>query len=107
MKTQTESFDTLLLAIEQAQAELRFDVAVDIRLLLEKYTKLGKRDYLQLLERLLQKYAETEQATVHAALVAKCKAGDAAAIKLYYEQQAAFGGGENEVQIIDDISSVK
>lgn len=108
MKTQTESINALLLAIDQAQTEQRFDIASDLRMLHDKYTKTSKHDYLQLLQRLIEKYTATEQATVHAALVAKCKAGDAAAIKLYYEQQAAYIGSDgDEVTIVDDISKVK
>lgn len=106
MKTQTESINALLLAIDQAQAQQRFDIAEDLRMLHDKYTKTSKRDYLQLLARLIEKYTTTEQAAVHAALVEKCKAGDAAAIKLYYEQQAVFAdNGKGGAVIIDDIRS--
>lgn len=88
----------------QAEPERQFDIAADILLLKEKYTRLNKRDYLQLLAALHKKYAETEQEIVHAALVARCKAGDAAAIKLYYELRTETGGGDgNEVMIVDDI----
>lgn len=88
----------------KAAPDLQFDLIADLRMLHAQYTKTSKRDYLQLLQRLIEKYTATEQATVHAALVAKCKAGDAAAIKLYYEQQAAFADSEKGgAVIIDDI----
>ncbi|MEG1275646.1 MAG: hypothetical protein RSD27_08145, partial [Ruthenibacterium sp.] len=79
MKTKTESVTALLAAVDHAQAEHRFDIAEDLMLLQDKYVKLSKRDYQQLLAKLLAKYTVTEQATVHAALVARCRAGDAAA----------------------------
>lgn len=103
MRTKSKSIDALLHMIEQAQAEQTFDIAADIKLLLEKYTKLSKRDYLQLLARLLDKYTATEQTAVHAALLVRCKAGDVNAIRLYQELRSSASGAGEEVQIIDDL----
>ncbi len=107
MKTTGDSISALLAAIEKSKDEDVFDIAADIQMLIDIYPKTSKRNYLELLRKLLEKYTSTEQAVIHAALMQKCKTGDAAAIKLWSEQKSSFGGNKDEVVIIDDIGKIK
>ena len=103
MRTKKESIGELLTMIQQAEADEKFNIADDIKMLKANYTKLNKRDYLQLLTSLLEKYSNGEAAVVHAALMQKVKAGDINAMRLYHERQQAGGGGGDEVIIVDSI----
>lgn len=89
--------------IRAAAEERQYNIAEDLRMLQQQHKKQSAKDYIRLLDTLLAKYTVTEQATVHAALVARCRAGDAAAIKLYFELQTGTGGNAQEVTIVDDV----
>lgn len=105
MRTKTASIEGLLGAIEQQKSNRDFNILKDLKMLEQQYTKTSKRDYLQLLRKLIDKYETEEAGVIHAALMEKCRAGDVEAIKLYREmQQDGLAAGE-EVQIIDDIKA--
>ena len=70
-------------------------------LLARKYS--SRKNYLKLLEALKEKYGAGEAAEVHAALVAKARAGDVEAIRLW-QQSRAGGADGSQVVIEDDIS---
>lgn len=70
---------------------------------IKQYTKINKRDYLALLDKLVEKYSTDEAAVIHAALLKKCQAGDMDAIRLWTELQKESGSGAAEVNIIDGI----
>ena len=65
--------------------------------------RYNKRDYLALLDKLVEKYSTDEAAVIHAALLKKCQAGDMDAIRLWTELQKESGSGAAEVNIIDSI----
>lgn len=104
MKTQDERIDTLLQGIDQAKNDLRFDIIEDLNILEQQLAVLNKRQYQQLLAQMVDKYTTVEQEVVHAALVAKCKEGDKAALKLFYELHPQTAG-ENSAgaKIIYDV----
>lgn len=97
-----DSAAQLLSAVKTGSDEHEYNILSDMRLLQEQYPKLSAKDFKRLLSAIVEKY-DNEFATVHAALVAKCKSGDVAAIKLYNEQQAETASADETVTIIDDI----
>lgn len=103
MRTKTASIEGLLGAIERQKNDRDFNILKDLKMLEQQYTKTSKRDYLQLLRRLIDKYETEEAALVHAALVQKCRAGDVEAIRLYRELQKDGDASGNEVVIVDNI----
>ena len=102
MRTKTESIAGLLEAIEQAKQRKEFNILKDLKELRGKFGKIQKRDYLALLDKLMEKYSTDEAAVIHAALLKKCQAGDLEAIRLWNEMQKESGGGAAEVHIIDN-----
>ena len=102
MSVKIESIDKLLAAIEEAKQEQIYNILDDLKLLKNQYARIKPREFKALLDSVCEKYSTSEAAEVHAALVKKCKAGDANAIKIYHELRAGAGGGD-EVSIIDDI----
>ncbi len=70
------------------------------------YRWMDKPEFQRYLEQLVDKYADSELATVWKALIARCAIGDVQAMKLYFElrSQGKADGKGMEVQIIDDIS---
>ena len=103
VRSKTESIESLLRGIEAAKQQREYNFAKDLKMLFEAYPKTSKRDYLQLLAQLIEKYESGEAAEVHAALVQKCRAGDVEAIRLYREMQKDEDAGGSEVVIVDDI----
>lgn len=103
MRTKTESIAGLLEAIERAKQQKDFNILKDLKTLHAQYTKINKRDYLALLDKLVDKYSTDEAAVIHAALLKKCQAGDMDAIRLWTELQKESGSGAAEVNIVDSI----
>ena len=97
-RTPQSSITALLEGVEQAKLKKEFNILKDLKTLHAQYTKINKRDYLALLDKLVEKYS-----TVHAALLKKCQAGDMDAIRLWTELQKESGSGAAEVNIIDGI----
>lgn len=102
-RTQQTSIDALAAAIEQQKNARDFDFVNDLKMLRKQYTHTSKRDFLQLLDLLMEKYTVEEAAAVHAVLMRKCQAGDMDAIRLWTELQKENGSGAAEVNIIDSI----
>ena len=75
----------------------------DLKMLRKQYTCTSKRDYLKLLDLLVDKYSVEETAAVHAALLKKVQAGDLDAIRLWNEMSKENRDAGEGVQIIDDI----
>lgn len=100
-RTQTSSIEALLEGIEQAKFKKEYNILKDLKMLHEQYPKTSKRDYLALLQKLMDKYSMDEAAEVHAALMRKCQAGDLAAMRLWNDMQKESGSGVAEVNIID------
>lgn len=105
MKTPKTSVKELLSSIRKSAQEEIFDPASDLALLVAQFKTLPKREFGLVLDQMEKKYRESEAAAVRAALVAKAKAGDIDAIKMYQEQksQQESDGSGNGVVIIDDI----
>lgn len=103
MRTKTESIAGLLEAIERAKQKKEFNILKDLKTLHAQYTRVNKRDYLALLDKLVEKYSTDEAAVIHAALLKKCQAGDMDAIRLWTELQKESGSGAAEVNIVDSI----
>lgn len=103
MRTKNESVAGLLAGIRQAEEQKNFNILQDLQMLQKAYTKTAKRDYLQLLARLIQKYSVDEAAEVHAALLKKCRVGDTDAIRLWNEMAKDNQATGERVQIIDDL----
>lgn len=103
MRTKSSSIEGLLGAIEQQKNDRDFNILKDLKMLEQQYTKTSKRDYLQLLRKLIDKYEAEEMATVHAALLKKVQAGDLDAIRLWNDMQKESGSSAAEVSIVDSI----
>lgn len=103
MRTKQESIKGLLEAIDAQKSSRDFNILNDLKMLHKRYANTSKRDYLQMLNALIDKYETEEAALVHAALVQKCSAGDIDAIRLYRELQRGGDTGGSEVVIVDSI----
>ena len=74
---------------------------------------MNKRDYLALLDKLVEKYSTDEAAVIHAALLKKCQAGDMDAIRpvsythldVYKRQLQARGEDIDPVALALDIAA--
>lgn len=102
-RTQQSSIKALLESIEQAKQKKEFNILKDLKTLRDGFGKIQKRDYLALIDKLVEKYSTDEAAVIHAALLKKCQAGDMDAIRLWTELQKESGSGAAEVNIIDGI----
>ena len=102
-RTPQSSITALLEGIEQAKQKKEFNILKDLKTLHAQYTRVNKRDYLALLDKLVEKYSTDEAAVIHAALLKKCQAGDMDAIRLWTELQKESGSGAAEVNIVDSI----
>ena len=102
-RTQQSSIKALLESIEQAKQKKEFNILKDLKTLRDGFGKIQKRDYLALIDKLVEKYSTDEAAVIHAALLKKCQAGDMDAIRLWNDMQKESGSGAAEVNIIDSI----
>lgn len=102
-RTPQSSITALLDGIEQAKQKKEFNILKDLKTLHAQYTKMNKRDYLALLDKLMKKYSTDEAAVIHAALLKKVQAGDLDAIRLWNEMSKENRDAGEGVQIIDDI----
>ena len=102
-RTPQSSITALLEGIEQAKQKKEFNILKDLKTLHAQYTKVSKRDYLALIDKLVEKYSVDEAAVIHAALLKKVQAGDLDAIRLWNEMQKESGSGAAEVHIVDSI----
>ena len=102
-RTPQSSITALLEGIEQAKQKKEFNILKDLKTLHAQYTRVNKRDYLALLDKLVEKYSVDEAAVIHAALLKKVQAGDLDAIRLWNEMQKESGSGAAEVNIVDSI----
>lgn len=101
MKTKEKSLRELLADIQKASELERYDPAEDLKTLQTQYKRLSKWEFSQLLNATVEKYTAGEWSAIHAALVAKARAGDVDAIRMYREMQTS--GGSSEVMIVDDL----
>ena len=102
-RTQQSSIEALEKAIEEQKNTRDFNYINDLKMLRKQYTCTSKRDYLKLLDLLVDKYSVEETAAVHAALRKKVQAGDLDAIRLWNEMSKENRDAGEGVQIIDDI----
>ena len=102
-RTPQSSITALLEGVEQAKLKKEFNILKDLKTLHAQYTKVNKRDYLALLDKLMEKYSTDEAAVIHAALMKKVQAGDLEAIWLWNELSKENRDVGERVQIVDDI----
>ena len=102
-RTPQSSITALLEGVEQAKQKKEFNILKDLKTLRDGFGKIQKRDYLALIDKLVEKYSTDEAAAIHAALLKKCQAGDMDAIRLWTELQKESGSGAAEVNIVDSI----
>lgn len=102
MQTKKQSIGALLEGVRRAAQERDYNIMADLETLRQAYGNSSRKNYLKLLEAMKEKYSAEEAAEVHAALVAKARAGDVEAIRLW-QQSRATGSGGSEVIIQDDI----
>ena len=102
-RTPQSSITALLEGVEQAKQKKEFNILKDLKTLRDGFGKIQKRDYLALIDKLVEKYSTDEAAVIHAALLKKCQAGDMDAIRLWTELQKESGSGAAEVNIVDSI----
>lgn len=100
MRTRTETSQALLAAAQKTQ---NYDVVKDLKMLRDRYTKTSKRDFLALLDELMEKYKTGGFAEIYDMLIRKARAGDIDAVKMLRDIQAENGADGGEVQIVDDI----
>ncbi len=72
-RTPQSSITALLEGVEQAKQKKEFNILKDLKTLHAQYTRVNKRDYLALLDKLVEKYSTDEAAVIHAALLKKCR----------------------------------
>ena len=101
-RTPQSSITALLEGVEQAKQRKEFNILKDLKELRGNFGKIQKRDYLALIDKLMEKYSVDEAALIHAALVKKSQAGDMDAIRLWNDMQKESGSGVAEVHIIDN-----
>lgn len=99
-RTPQSSITALLEGVEQAKLKKEFNILKDLKTLHAQYTKINKRDYLALLDKLVEKYSTDEAAVIHAALMKKVQAGDLDAIRLWNELSKENRDVGEGVQII-------
>ena len=102
-RTPQSSITALLEGVEQAKQKKEFNILKDLKSLHAQYTRVNKRDYLALLDKLVHNYITAEAAVIHAAQLKKCHAGEMHAIRLWSELQKESGSGAAEVNIVDSI----
>lgn len=102
VRTRNDAAAALLEQLQKDAEQKTYNIADDLRQLLELARGKSHKDLVRVLEGMVAKYETGEYATVHAALVERCKAGDVNAMRLYNEQRAP-GVGHEEVRIIDDV----
>ena len=56
-RTPQSSITALLEGVEQAKQKKEFNILKDLKTLHAQYTKINKRDYLALLDKLVEKYS--------------------------------------------------
>lgn len=100
VRTRTETSQALLAAVQQTQ---NYDIVKDLKMLRDRYTKTSKRDFLALLDGLVEKYKTDGFAEIYDMLMRKARAGDMDAVKMLRDIQAENGADGGEVQIVDDI----
>ena len=59
-RTPQSSITALLEGVEQAKLKKEFNILKDLKTLHAQYTKINKRDYLALLDKLVEKYSTDE-----------------------------------------------
>ena len=99
-RTPQSSITALLEGVEQAKQKKEFNILKDLKTLHAQYTKVSKRDYLALIDKLVEKYSVDEAAVIHAALLKKVQAGDLDAIRLWNEMSKENRDVGEGVQII-------
>ena len=99
-RTQQSSIKALLESIEQAKQKKEFNILKDLKTLRDGFGKIQKRDYLALIDKLVEKYSTDEAAVIHAALMKKAQAGDLEAIRLWNELSKENRDVGEGVQII-------
>ena len=82
-RTQQSSIEALEKAIEEQKSTRDFNYRDDLKMLRKQYTCTSKRDYLKLLDLLVDKYSAEETAAVHAALMTKVQARGLAALPAF------------------------
>ena len=102
-RTPQSSITALLEGVEQAKQRKEFNILKDLKELRGNFGKIQKRDYLALIDKLMEKYSVDEAAVIHAALLKKVQAGDLDAIRLWNEMQKESGSGAAEVNIVDSL----
>ena len=95
-----ETSQALLAAAQKTQ---NYDVVKDLKMLRDRYTKTSKRDFLALLDELMEKYKTGGFAEIYDMLMRKARSGDMEAIRLWTELQRESGSGAAEVNIVDSL----
>ncbi len=90
-RTPQSSITALLEGVEQAKQKKEFNILKDLKTLHAQYTRVNKRDYLALLDKLVEKYSTDEAAVIHAALLKN-------AGRRYGRDPAVDGAAERERQ---------
>ena len=99
-RTPQSSITALLEGVEQAKLKKEFNILKDLKELRGNFGKIQKRDYLALIDKLMEKYSVDEAAVIHAALMKKAQAGDLEAIRLWNELSKENRDVGEGVQII-------
>ena len=99
-RTPQSSITALLEGVEQAKLKKEFNILKDLKTLRDGFGKIQKRDYLALIDKLVEKYSTDEAAVIHAALMKKAQAGDLEAIRLWNELSKENRDVGEGVQII-------
>lgn len=105
-RTQQSSIEALEKAIEEQKNTRDFNYINDLKMLRKQYTCTSKRDYLKLLDLLVDKYSVEETAAVHAALLKKVQAGDLDAIRLWNEMSKENRDGGTPAEMRADRRSI-
>ncbi len=88
-KNKQARIDQLLDSLDASKAKKAYNIVGDLTELKESLGLFKSKELTRKIDSLIEKYTVGEMAEVHEALVARCRAGDVAAIRLYNELQQA------------------
>ena len=86
-KDKKAGIDELLDRLDPAKVRKTYNIAADLAELKESLGMFRGKELARKIDALIEKYTTGEMAEGHEALVARCRAGDVSAIRLYNELQ--------------------
>ena len=99
-KDKKAGIDELLDRLDPAKVRKTYNIAADLAELKESLGMFRGKELARKIDALIEKYTTGEMAEVHEALVARCRAGDVSAIRLYNEDKTDETASNNLLEAI-------